>query len=147
MSKIKSYELWLPCFKQGDDLASAQERAQENECENQTESASLLHAQALEDAATTLKVMAKYAKESGLKIEHADTHHISVTIDELIGEQLIKDGYLTKLRFKDELVRHKILDLIGDLSLMGAEIKAHIFGIRSGHDLNIKLSKKLEEVG
>jgi UDP-3-O-[3-hydroxymyristoyl] N-acetylglucosamine deacetylase len=58
-----------------------------------------------------------------------------------------KDSYLTKLRFKDELVRHKILDLIGDLSLLGAQIKAHIIGIRSGHSLNIKFAKKLEEVG
>jgi UDP-3-O-[3-hydroxymyristoyl] N-acetylglucosamine deacetylase len=54
-----------------------------------------------------------------------------------------KDGYLTSLRFKDELVRHKILDLIGDLSLLGAQIKGHIIGIRSGHDLNIKFAKKL----
>jgi len=54
-----------------------------------------------------------------------------------------RDSYLTKLRFKDELVRHKILDLIGDLSLLGAEIKAHIIGIRSGHGLNIKFAKKL----
>jgi UDP-3-O-[3-hydroxymyristoyl] N-acetylglucosamine deacetylase len=53
------------------------------------------------------------------------------------------DRYLTKLRFKDELVRHKILDLIGDLSLLGADIKAHIICIRSGHDLNIKLAKKI----
>ncbi len=54
-----------------------------------------------------------------------------------------KDGYLTKLRFRDELVRHKILDLIGDLSLLGTRIKGHIIGIKSGHDLNIKLVKKL----
>jgi len=54
-----------------------------------------------------------------------------------------KDHYLTKLRFKDELVRHKILDLIGDLSLLGAEINAHIICIKSGHKLNIKLAKLL----
>jgi len=54
-----------------------------------------------------------------------------------------RDGYLTKLRFKDELVRHKMLDLIGDLSLLGARIKGRVIGIRSGHDLNIKLVKKL----
>jgi len=60
---------------------------------------------------------------------------------------IAKDGYITKLRFKDELVRHKILDLIGDLSLLGAEIKAHIIAIRSGHDLNIAFAKKLKEVG
>jgi UDP-3-O-[3-hydroxymyristoyl] N-acetylglucosamine deacetylase len=60
---------------------------------------------------------------------------------------IAKDGYITRLRFKDELVRHKILDLIGDLSLLGAEIKAHIIAIRSGHDLNIVFAKKLKEVG
>ena len=54
-----------------------------------------------------------------------------------------KDGYQTKLRFRDELVRHKILDLIGYLSLTGVRIKAHIIGIRSGHALNIKFAKKL----
>lgn len=53
------------------------------------------------------------------------------------------DRYLTKLRFKDELVRHKILDLIGDLSILGADIRAHIICIRSGHDLNIKLAKMI----
>jgi UDP-3-O-acyl-N-acetylglucosamine deacetylase len=56
-------------------------------------------------------------------------------------------GYSTKLRFKDELVRHKILDLIGDLSLTGRNIRAHIIGIRSGHDLNIKLARKLLKLG
>ncbi|MFH1710414.1 MAG: UDP-3-O-acyl-N-acetylglucosamine deacetylase [bacterium] len=58
-----------------------------------------------------------------------------------------KNGWLTKLRFTDELVRHKILDLIGDLSLLQVDIKAHVIGIKSGHDLNIKFAKKLEEVG
>jgi UDP-3-O-[3-hydroxymyristoyl] N-acetylglucosamine deacetylase len=57
-------------------------------------------------------------------------------------------GYMTELRFKDELVRHKILDLIGDLSLLGARINGRIISIRSGHDLNIRFAKKLlKEVG
>ena len=56
-------------------------------------------------------------------------------------------GYVNPLRFHDELVRHKILDLIGDLSLIGREIKAHVIGIRSGHDMNIKLARMIKEVG
>jgi UDP-3-O-[3-hydroxymyristoyl] N-acetylglucosamine deacetylase len=56
-------------------------------------------------------------------------------------------GYAGPLRFHDELVRHKILDLIGDLSLAGREIKAHVIGIRSGHDMNVKLAKIIKEVG
>ncbi len=48
-----------------------------------------------------------------------------------------------KLRFEDEFVRHKILDLIGDLSLLGSPLKAHIVAIKSGHYINIKLVEKI----
>jgi UDP-3-O-[3-hydroxymyristoyl] N-acetylglucosamine deacetylase len=47
------------------------------------------------------------------------------------------------LRFSDEMVRHKILDLIGDLALVGVAFLAHIIAIRSGHTTNIALGKKL----
>lgn len=49
------------------------------------------------------------------------------------------------LRFKDEFVRHKIMDLIGDIVLIGAPIKAHIIAVRTGHALNAKLSAKIRE--
>ena len=55
------------------------------------------------------------------------------------------DSVLTPLRFEDELVRHKILDVIGDLSLVG-RIKAHIIAVKSSHALNIKLAKKINEL-
>lgn len=48
-----------------------------------------------------------------------------------------------QLRFKDEFVRHKILDAIGDLSLIGAPIFGHIIANKSGHTLHIKLLKKI----
>ncbi|NWF51791.1 MAG: UDP-3-O-acyl-N-acetylglucosamine deacetylase [Nitrospirae bacterium] len=56
-----------------------------------------------------------------------------------------KDGILnsTGLRFKDEFVRHKILDLIGDLSLIGLPIYGHIIASKAGHSTNIKFLKKL----
>jgi UDP-3-O-[3-hydroxymyristoyl] N-acetylglucosamine deacetylase len=47
------------------------------------------------------------------------------------------------LRFKDEFVRHKILDLIGDISLLGVPIYGHIIANKSGHTMNIKLLKKI----
>lgn len=50
------------------------------------------------------------------------------------------------LRFTDEPVRHKILDLIGDLSLAGRPLKAHIVAIKSGHGLNLELVRKLKEL-
>jgi len=50
------------------------------------------------------------------------------------------------LRFPDEFVRHKILDLIGDIYLVGKPLKAHIIAIRCGHAANIALTKKLGEI-
>lgn len=47
------------------------------------------------------------------------------------------------LRFKNEMVRHKILDLIGDLSLTRVPFYAHIIAIRSGHATNSELAKEL----
>jgi UDP-3-O-[3-hydroxymyristoyl] N-acetylglucosamine deacetylase/3-hydroxyacyl-[acyl-carrier-protein] dehydratase len=49
------------------------------------------------------------------------------------------------LRFQNEMVRHKILDLIGDLYLLGCIPKAHLTAIRSGHELNVKLIKNIFE--
>ncbi|MDI6642136.1 MAG: UDP-3-O-acyl-N-acetylglucosamine deacetylase, partial [Elusimicrobiota bacterium] len=48
-----------------------------------------------------------------------------------------------KLRYEDEFVRHKLLDLIGDLALLGRQIKAHIVVSRSGHKHNINFIKKI----
>ncbi len=47
------------------------------------------------------------------------------------------------LRFEDEFARHKILDLLGDLYLLGTHLRAHVIAIKSGHPLNAKLVKKL----
>jgi UDP-3-O-[3-hydroxymyristoyl] N-acetylglucosamine deacetylase len=47
------------------------------------------------------------------------------------------------LHFSDEMVRHKILDIVGDLSLVGYYFQAHIIAIRSGHSSNYQLAKKL----
>jgi UDP-3-O-[3-hydroxymyristoyl] N-acetylglucosamine deacetylase len=47
------------------------------------------------------------------------------------------------LRFADEFVRHKILDSIGDLWLMGGQVIGHFIGYKSGHTLNHKLIHKL----
>ncbi len=59
----------------------------------------------------------------------------------VVGERKIlnSDG----LRFKDEFVRHKILDSIGDLYLAGAPIQGYFFGNKSGHHLNNLLLRKL----
>lgn len=49
------------------------------------------------------------------------------------------------LRFKDEFLRHKILDLIGDIFLIGYFLKAHIIGIKSGHSLNLRMTQEIRK--
>jgi len=57
-----------------------------------------------------------------------------------------KNGVIkNKLRFENEFVRHKILDLLGDLFLLGQPIRGHIIAIKSGHSLNTKLAKRIEQ--
>lgn len=59
----------------------------------------------------------------------------------VVGESGIVNN---RLRFEDEFARHKILDLIGDLYLLGYPLKAHVIAIKSGHPLNLKLLPKIE---
>jgi len=47
------------------------------------------------------------------------------------------------LRFQDEFVRHKILDAIGDLSLVGYPILGHVRAFKAGHDINHQLVEKI----
>jgi UDP-3-O-[3-hydroxymyristoyl] N-acetylglucosamine deacetylase/3-hydroxyacyl-[acyl-carrier-protein] dehydratase len=49
----------------------------------------------------------------------------------------------TELRFHNEPVRHKVVDLIGDLALIGRPLKAHILAARSGHAANVSVAKKI----
>ena len=48
-----------------------------------------------------------------------------------------------ELRFKDEIVRHKILDLIGDIYLCGKRVKANIIAIKPGHYFNVQLANAM----
>ena len=49
------------------------------------------------------------------------------------------------LRFPDECVRHKLLDVVGDLALTGCEVIGHVVAYRCGHQLNAELAKRLLE--
>jgi UDP-3-O-[3-hydroxymyristoyl] N-acetylglucosamine deacetylase/3-hydroxyacyl-[acyl-carrier-protein] dehydratase len=59
-----------------------------------------------------------------------------------------KNGILNdkKLRFKNEPARHKLLDLIGDLALIGAPIKAQILAARPGHMANVEFAKQIRKL-
>ncbi len=93
------------------------------------------------------------------QVAPARTFTIYEDIEELLKLGKIKGGSLDSaivikgdkivskepLRFKDEFVRHKMLDIIGDIVLVGMPIKAHIVGVRPGHALNAELSKVLRK--
>ncbi len=93
------------------------------------------------------------------EIAPARTFALMSDVDMLKSEGLIKggslenaivvneDGIMNKepLRFKDEFVRHKILDIIGDLTFAGAPIEGHVIAIRSGHNYNLEFAAILNE--
>ncbi|NUM31409.1 MAG: bifunctional UDP-3-O-[3-hydroxymyristoyl] N-acetylglucosamine deacetylase/3-hydroxyacyl-ACP dehydratase [Bacteroidetes bacterium] len=58
-----------------------------------------------------------------------------------------KEGILNnvKLRFINEPARHKLLDMIGDLALIGTPIKAQIMAARPGHEANVEFAKKIKQ--
>ncbi len=49
------------------------------------------------------------------------------------------------LRYANEPARHKVLDLVGDLSLLGADLCGHVVAYRSGHPLNVELVRRLRQ--
>jgi UDP-3-O-[3-hydroxymyristoyl] N-acetylglucosamine deacetylase/3-hydroxyacyl-[acyl-carrier-protein] dehydratase len=51
----------------------------------------------------------------------------------------------TKLQYENEPARHKLLDIVGDLALVGKPIKAHILAARPGHSGNVRFAKVLKE--
>ena len=93
------------------------------------------------------------------QVAAARTFTIYEDIEELIKLGKIKGGSLDcaivikgdkiiskePLRFADEFVRHKILDIIGDIVLLGIPLKAHIVATRPGHAVNAELTKALFE--
>ncbi|MGD8394477.1 MAG: bifunctional UDP-3-O-[3-hydroxymyristoyl] N-acetylglucosamine deacetylase/3-hydroxyacyl-ACP dehydratase [Candidatus Eiseniibacteriota bacterium] len=61
----------------------------------------------------------------------------------VVGEDRVLND--EPLRFPDEFVRHKVLDLLGDLYLLGAPVRAHILAFKSGHRSHVRFVKKLVE--
>ncbi len=79
----------------------------------------------------------KMLQEAGL-IQGGDLESAVV-----IGDDSILND---ELRFQDEFVRHKILDLIGDTYLLGRPLKGHIIGAKCGHEKNVNFSKQIKKV-
>jgi UDP-3-O-[3-hydroxymyristoyl] N-acetylglucosamine deacetylase/3-hydroxyacyl-[acyl-carrier-protein] dehydratase len=90
-------------------------------------------------------------------LSHARTFCFFEEIEALIKNGLIKGGSLENavvirddavlttepLRYPEEFVRHKILDLVGDLSLAGAPLAGHVIAVKPGHAANCELARLL----
>ena len=57
----------------------------------------------------------------------------------------IQRGYMTELRFNNELARHKLLDLLGDFAMLGMRIKGRVWATRPGHFANTEFMKQLKQ--
>ena len=91
------------------------------------------------------------------ELAHARTFCFYEEIEFLIKNGLIKGGSLENaiviredavlttepLRYPEEFVRHKMLDIIGDLSLLGKAIRGHVVAVRPGHAGNVELARKI----
>ncbi len=87
------------------------------------------------------------ARTFGFKEEVEDLLENNLALGGSLDNAIVldKEGNLLgdKPRFKDEFVRHKILDIIGDLSLAGNFIVGHVIAIKNGHFLNVALAEKI----
>jgi len=93
------------------------------------------------------------------ELAHARTFCFYEEIEYLFKNGLIKGGSLENaviirddavlttepLRYPEEFVRHKMLDIVGDLSLLGRPIRGHIIAVRPGHAGNAALARKILE--
>jgi UDP-3-O-[3-hydroxymyristoyl] N-acetylglucosamine deacetylase len=61
----------------------------------------------------------------------------------VVGAERVLNG---SLRFRDEFVRHKILDVIGDLALLGQPVLGHVVARNAGHELNHRLVRQIARV-
>ena len=91
------------------------------------------------------------------ELAHARTFCFYEEIEYLITNGLIKGGSLENavvirddavlttepLRYPDEFVRHKMLDIVGDLSLLGRPLRGHLIAVKPGHAANCELVRRI----
>jgi UDP-3-O-[3-hydroxymyristoyl] N-acetylglucosamine deacetylase/3-hydroxyacyl-[acyl-carrier-protein] dehydratase len=93
------------------------------------------------------------------ELAHARTFCFFEEIEYLIKSGLIKGGSLENavvirddailttepLRYPEEFVRHKMLDIIGDLALVGCPIGGHVIAVRPGHEANCEVARQIDQ--
>lgn len=96
-------------------------------------------------------------------IKGGDVNNAIVMVDKIVPEEELQKlrtlfkkpkievkgiGYLNnvELRYENEPARHKLLDIVGDIALIGMPLKAHILAARPGHASNVEFARKLKEI-
>lgn len=93
------------------------------------------------------------------ELAHARTFCFFEELEYLFKNGLIKGGSLENavvirddavlttepLRYREEFVRHKMLDIIGDLSLLGRPVRGHVIAVRPGHAGNVELVRRIAD--
>ena len=87
------------------------------------------------------------ARTFGFMRDIEDLRSMNLALGGSVDNAIVVDDYRILnedgLRYDDEFVRHKMLDAIGDLYLMGSSLIGEFRGFKSGHDLNNKLLRRL----
>jgi UDP-3-O-[3-hydroxymyristoyl] N-acetylglucosamine deacetylase/3-hydroxyacyl-[acyl-carrier-protein] dehydratase len=81
-----------------------------------------------------------------IKAEKADEHLATGAVKHTDRDQVLivyQDRISQPLRFADEYCYHKMLDILGDLYLLGRRLRGHVVGVRSGHHQNRKMARTL----
>ena len=82
------------------------------------------------------------------EIEYMQSHNLALGGSLENAIVIKKDGVINPegLRYETEFVRHKILDLIGDIYILNRPVKGHLIAVKAGHFINSKLSEKLKSL-
>src|SRR5436190_8664390 len=95
-------------------------------------------------------------------IKGGDISNAIVVVDKPVSEEklnhlrkvfhredvVVERGFLNnvKLRYQNEPARHKLLDIVGDLALVGTPLKGHFLAARPGHHANVEFARKIKEL-
>ena len=89
------------------------------------------------DLSNAIVIVDKEIEESELvKLEHVFNKKVEVASEGILNN--------VQLRHLNEPARHKLLDMIGDLALVGRPIKGHIMAARPGHAANVAFAKRIK---
>ena len=82
----------------------------------------------------------EYLKSHGMAL--GGSLENAILIDNINNKIIASNG----LRWHNEFVRHKVLDLIGDLASLGRPLNGHVIAVRAGHELHLKLADTIKNI-